>query len=98
MKNSVIIGSVICFATLIIFLAFYKQLPAEVPIHFDNKGNVNSAWPREVVVFGIPIFFTIVNLISGYSLQKKGEFRMFMYYILPFIAVVVSIVVLVLAL
>lgn len=98
MKKSIIVGSIICFGTLVVFLVFYNRLPAEVPIHFDSNGNVNSAWPREVVVFGIPIFFTIINLISGYSLQKKGESRNFMYFILPCIAVIVSIVVLVLAL
>lgn len=98
MKKNVIIASFICLATLIIFLAFYRRLPAEVPIHFDSNGNVNSYWPREVVVFGVPLFFTIINLISGYSLLKKGESRTFMYYLLPVVAVITSIIILVLAL
>lgn len=97
MKKNVMIGSVICLATLIIFLVFYQRLPVEVPIHFDSNGSVNSAWPREVVVFGIPLFFTIINLISGYSLQKKGESRIFMYYVLPVIAVITSFVTIALA-
>lgn len=98
MKKNIIIGSIICFATLIIFLVFYKQLPAEVPIHFDSNGNVDSAWPKNVVVFGLPIFFTLVNLVSGYSLHKKGETKIFMYYILPVVSIIAAIVVLVLAL
>lgn len=98
MKKNIIIGSIICLLMLVPFLIFYKQLPADVPIHFDSNGNVNSTWPREVVVFGVPIFFTLINVISGVSLRKKGERRTFMYYILPVIAVISTVVVLILAL
>lgn len=98
MKKNIIIGTALCFLTVLIFLVFYKQLPADVPIHFDSNGNVNSTWPKELVVFGMPIFFTLINLFAVYSLNKKEEKRPFMYYIVPVIAVVTSIVVLVLAL
>ncbi|CVI72578.1 hypothetical protein BN3660_02650 [Eubacteriaceae bacterium CHKCI004] len=98
MKKHIIIGSIICLATLLIFLAFWGQLPAEVPIHFDSAGNVNSTLPKAVVVFGIPLICSLLNVISGFSLTKKEEKRIFMYYIVPTIAIIVAVVVLVLAL
>lgn len=98
MKKHVLAGSIICFATIIIFLIFWGKLPAEVPIHFDSSGNVNSTLPKAAVVFGIPIICTILNAISGFSLMKKQDKRIFMYYLFPVIAIIVSIVVLVLAL
>ena len=42
MKKHIIIGSIICLATLLIFIAFWGQLPTDVPIHFDSAGNANS--------------------------------------------------------
>ncbi|AEY67206.1 DUF1648 domain-containing protein [Clostridium sp. BNL1100] len=98
MKKKTIIGTVICILTMVIFLVFYKQLPADVPIHFDSKGNVNSSWPKEAVVFGIPLAFAVLNVFVSFALQKKGEKRDFMYYILPAASVVTTIIVLVLAL
>ncbi len=98
MKKNVIIGSVICFCTIIIFLAFYNKLPANVPIHFDSSGNANSTWPKEAVVFGVPVVAILLNMIAAYSLQKKEEKRTFMYYIIPAIAVITTIVILILAL
>ena len=98
MKKHIAIGSVICLATLLIFLVFWGQLPADVPIHFDSAGNANSTLPKAVVVFGIPLICALLNLISDFSLIKKKEPKIFMYYIIPVIAIIVAVVVLILSL
>ena len=41
MKKHIMIGSLICVATVLIFLVFWGKLPSDVPIHFDSNGNVN---------------------------------------------------------
>ena len=97
MKKHIIIGSVICLAALLIFAAFWGQLPADVPIHFDAEGNVNSTLAKPAVVFGIPVICALLNLFAGFALMKKQEKRTFMYYLVPVISIVVSIVILVLA-
>ncbi len=98
MKKHIIVGSLICVATVLIFLVFWGKLPADVPIHFDSSGNANSTLPKAVVVFGIPAICAILNVFSGFSLMKKKDERIFMYYLVPAISVVVAAVVLVLAL
>ncbi len=98
MKKRTIIGTVICILTMVIFLIFYRQLPDQVPIHFDSSGNVNSSWPKQAVVFGLPVVFVLLNIIVSFTLQKKEEKREFMYYIVPAIAIVTTVVVLILGL
>lgn len=98
MKKHVLIGSIICLATVVIFLVFWGKLPADVPIHFDSDGNVNSTLPKAAVVFGIPAVCTLLNVFSGMSLAAKQEKRVLFYYLLPVISIIVSAVVLALAL
>ena len=74
-------------------------LKACLTIHdFDSAGNANSTLPKAVVVFGIPLICALLNLISGFSLIKKKEPKIFMYYIIPVIAIIVAVVVLILSL
>ena len=51
----IVISTVLCALTLVVFLAFYNRLPASIPVHFDSAGVANSFWPRNVVVFGVPV-------------------------------------------
>ena len=97
MKKHIMIGSLICVATVLIFLVFWGKLPADVPIHFDSNGNANSVLPK-AVVFGIPAICAILNVFSGFTLMKKNEKRTFMYYLIPVISIIVAVVILVLAL
>ena len=50
----IVISTILCALTLVVFLAFYNRLPASIPVHFDSAGVANSFWPRNVVVFGVP--------------------------------------------
>ena len=98
MKKHIMIGSLICVATVLIFLEFWGKLPSDVPIHFDSNGNVNSVLPKTAVVFGTPAICAILNVLSGFALMKKNEERTFMYYLIPVISIIVAVVILVLAL
>lgn len=69
----IVISTVLCALTLVVFLAFYNRLPESVPIHFDSAGVANSFWPRNVVVFGVPVACVLLNLISGFTVSQKGE-------------------------
>ena len=71
MKKHIMIGSLICVATVLIFLVFWGKLPSDVPIHFDSNGNVNSVLPKTAVVFGTPAICAILNVFSGFALMKK---------------------------
>lgn len=69
----IVISTILCALTLVVFLAFYNRLPASIPVHFDSAGVANSFWPRNVVVFGVPVACVLLNLISGFTVSQKGE-------------------------
>lgn len=98
MRKHIMIGSLICVATALIFLVFWGKLPSDVPIHFDSNGNANSVLPKAAVVFGTPVICAILNVFSGVALMKKNEERTFMYYLIPAISIIVAVGILVLAL
>ena len=102
MKNKIavhtVISSVICLLMMVVFLAFSAKLPNSVPIHWDTHGNVNSSIPKPWVVFGLPIAYVLVNLIGVAGLVAKKEKTLWKLYIVPVLAVIVTIVVLYLGL
>ncbi len=95
MKSStkhMIISTIGCALTLVIFLAFYSKLPESIPVHFDSAGNANSYWPRDIVVFGIPAACVLLNLLAGFYLKKQEDKAPFMFYIMPVAAVIAAVV------
>ena len=70
-KKHIIISTVLCALTLAVFLAFYSRLPESIPVHFDSSGAANSFWPRNIVVFGVPVACVLLNLIAGFTLNIK---------------------------
>ena len=86
----IVISTILCALTLVVFLAFYNRLPASIPVHFDSAGVANSFWPRNVVVFGVPVACILLNLIAGIALTKKENTKSFMYYIIPVVAFIIT--------
>lgn len=93
MKSSmkhIVISTIVCALTLVIFLAFYNKLPESIPIHFDSAGNANSYWPRDIVVFGVPAVCAVLNLLAGFYLKKQEDKAPFMFYIMPAVSVIAA--------
>ena len=86
----IVISTILCALTLVVFLTFYNRLPASIPVHFDSAGVANSFWPRNVVVFGVPVACILLNLIAGIALTKKENTKSFMYYIIPVVAFIIT--------
>lgn len=86
----IVISTILCALTLVVFLAFYNRLPASIPVHFDSTGVANSFWPRNVVVFGVPVACVLLNLISGFTVRQKENAKPYMYYIMAVVAFVAT--------
>ncbi|MDR2043334.1 MAG: DUF1648 domain-containing protein [Clostridium sp.] len=102
MKNKIavhtVISTVICLLMMAIFLAFSAKLPNSVPIHWDTHGNVSNSIPKPWLVFGFPVAYALVNLIAAASLVVKKEKGLWKLYIVPAVAIIVTIIVLYLGL
>ena len=75
-KKHIIIGTLLCMMTMVIFLLFYGKLPESIPVHFDSAGNPNS-------------FCVLLNFIAGFSITKRQDKKIYMFYIVPILAFVV---------
>lgn len=88
MKKHIMIGSLICTATVLIFLVFWGNLPSDVPIHFDSNGNVNSMLLAKlsfIYFWNIGISFLLLLVPMRYydSLQKTNVW----FYIIDFLQI-----------
>lgn len=83
---------------LLPMLFFKKRLPSEVPIHWDMKGNVNGTLSQTFFVYGAPIIMGIVNLIGCYKYSDDFSKNTKLYYIIPFISLMITLLMLYLAL
>ncbi len=90
-KKHIIFSTLLCAMTLVIFLAFYSKLPESVPVHFDFSGNANSYLPRNIVIFVIPTICILLNLLAGFKVSKQKD-KAFMFYIIPVVAIAVSVI------
>lgn len=60
----IIAGSTLITLLPILFGAMlYHRLPDRMPTHFAADGSVTETMPKLVVVFGLPLFFAIINVI-----------------------------------
>lgn len=98
-KKHIIFSSILTVAINIIpMLLFKSKLPSEVPIHWDMSGNVNGSLSKELFVYGTPIFMGLVNLIGCYKNSAKFSKNVKLYYIIPFVCFIITLLMLYLAL
>ena len=96
MKHLIII-SMMCLATIGIFIIFGKNLPDVVPVHWDSSGNVNGTIAKTYLIFGAPIVYLLINFIA-FAKYQGTEKNTWKFYIIPIFAIAISFLVIFLAL
>jgi uncharacterized membrane protein len=101
MKSSkmkhLVISSLLCLATVAIFLIFGRNLPEIVPVHWDSAGNVNGTIAKSHLIFGAPLAYLLINFIA-FAKYQGNEKSTWKYYLVPVCAIAVSFLVIFLAL
>lgn len=92
-KTHIVISTVLCLLTLAVLLATRGYLPDRVPMQWGLTGEASSFWPRDAVVFGVPVACVAINLLVSARLAGKGEKRVAMYYLTPAVALVATAVI-----
>lgn len=91
-------GTIICLATALVFVAFWDRLPASVPVQITADGSAGNTLPRAVVALGLPVVAALLNLyLTGRSRAEDGV-RVYRFYVVPAVAVVLSVATVVMAL
>lgn len=70
-KKSLIITSVVCILPLIAGVIMLGKLPEMLPVQWANDGTVSNYAPRWFAVFGMPIFFMLMNAFFHYKAEKS---------------------------
>ena len=92
-KKHLVSGTIICLATILLFLAFGGRLPDNVPLQISADGSVGNTLPKPLLVFGMPLVFAIVQIVKSLPLTQKAKTPAYSFYIIPGIAVLVSLAV-----
>lgn len=62
-KRILILSIIICLLPMALGIAFYDKMPEQMPIHFNMRGEVDNYGPKNLVLFGIPVFMAIIQTI-----------------------------------
>lgn len=76
MKNSkkgYIVSSIVALVPMIFSVAVYNRLPAQLPMHYNVKGEIDNYADKWVLLFGIPVLMCVLNIIIRFCMahQKK---------------------------
>ena len=59
--KTMILTSIIILAPIVVGLILWDKLPAEMATHFDANGVADGWSPKELAVFGLPLFLLVVH-------------------------------------
>lgn len=68
-----IISTIICVLPLIFGLLVYKKLPQEIPTKWYSDGTVGQYMPKEFTVFGMPLFFILMNALVHFAMNTDPK-------------------------
>jgi uncharacterized membrane protein len=81
---------------MLLALAVYGRLPAQIAIHFNSAGNPDSYLPRALAAFGLPVALALINLYIHFRLNTDPKIanassvlRSVNRWALPFISVII---------
>ena len=94
MKNNMqrVIGNIVILTPVIVGLAFYKQLPNQIAIHFNVEEQANGFMDRNLAIVALPFLALVIyNLLFSYFKQITISFlKEFMLWLIPFSAVIIQ--------
>ena len=65
--------SIVCLLPIVIALILYDELPEQIAIQWNHKGNPSNIAPKAFVAFGMPFFFMILNIFSKLRLYNDPK-------------------------
>lgn len=94
-KIVLIITVIACLAPIILGIALYKELPVQMPIHFNISDVPDNYAHKNFALFGIPIimatvqFFTCFFTMKEVKEEKTPKLFKIMYVFIPIITIII---------
>lgn len=94
MKNNMqrVIGNIVILTPVIVGLAFYKQLPNQIAIHFNVEEQANGFMDRNLAIVALPFLALVIyNLLFSFFKPITIPFlKEFMLWLVPISAVLIQ--------
>ena len=95
-RKTMILTCLLCLLPMALGLYFYKDLPDQMPIHWNAAGEVDGYAPKALAVFGFPVFFSALELLMFFVIlndpKKQNQsniMRQLGFWSLPVIGIIV---------
>lgn len=93
-KITVLLTTFICLLPIIMGTIFYKELPEQMAIHFNNAGEADNYMNKNLVLFGLPMLLAVLNLYHQFRLvtePKKTNYSKILLYLSQWLIPVISV-------
>lgn len=74
-KKLLLLTSIVILFPMIWGLIIWKQLPNQIPIHFNVAGQANNFQSKPLAVFGLPLFLLLVHLFVIFMTARDPKNR-----------------------
>lgn len=95
-RKTMLLTCLLCLLPMALGLYFYKELPDQMPIHWNAAGEVDGYAPKALAVFGFPVFFAALELLMFFVIlndpKKQNQsniMRQLGFWSLPVIGIIV---------
>ena len=68
-SKQVFLSTVLCLLPIVLGLVLYGKLPEQIAVHFDSTGAPDNYLPKSITVFGLPVIFAVLNMITHFRLN-----------------------------
>ena len=76
MKNKTLwCSTLLCLSPIFLGIALYDQLPDVIATHFGVNNEPNGWSSKEMTVFGIPLFMTVLHLLGHWLMSKEPTMK-----------------------
>ena len=95
-RKTMILTCLLCLLPMALGLYFYKELPDQMPIHWNTAGEVDGYASKALAVFGFPVFFAALEVLMFFVIlndpkkQNQSEImRQLGFWSLPVVGMIV---------
>lgn len=71
-SKRMVLSSIVCVLPLVASVLLYKQLPDQMPIHWNSAGNANGFIGKNIGAWGIPLFMLAIHLLVTIKTEKDN--------------------------
>ena len=79
-SKRMVLSSIVCVLPLVVSALLYRQLPNQMPIHWNSVGEANGFIGKNIGAWGIPLFMLAIHLVVAIKTENdKSKQRGFVF-------------------